>query len=71
MVETGEAAATSVGVAYNIAVVDSGGHLLAFPRQDGALVGSIELAINKAVTARIVDKRTSFSPSLLSLARRC
>jgi uncharacterized protein GlcG (DUF336 family) len=34
-------------------------HLLAFVRQDGALIGSIDLAIDKAVTARIFDKTTS------------
>jgi uncharacterized protein GlcG (DUF336 family) len=51
--------AASLGVAYNVAVVDAGGHLLAFQRQDGALVGSIDLAIDKAVTARIFDKTTS------------
>ena len=31
----------------------------AFLRQDGALIGSIDLAINKAVTTRIFDKPTS------------
>jgi uncharacterized protein GlcG (DUF336 family) len=46
-------------VAYNIAVVDAGGALLAFSRQDGALIGSIELAIGKAATARLFDKRTA------------
>jgi len=40
-------------------VVDAGGALIAFTRQDGALIGSIDLAIGKAVTARIFDKRTS------------
>jgi uncharacterized protein GlcG (DUF336 family) len=40
-------------------VVDAGGHLVAFLRQDGALIGSVDLAIDKAVTARIFDKRTS------------
>ncbi len=59
MLEAGEAKAASFGVAYNIAVVDAGGALLAFSRQDGALIGSIELAIGKAVTARIFDKRTA------------
>lgn len=59
MLEAGEAKAASLGVAYNIAVVDTGGALLAFSRQDGALIGSIELAIGKAVTARIFDKRTA------------
>jgi uncharacterized protein GlcG (DUF336 family) len=32
---------------------------VAFLRQDGALIGSIELAIDKAATARIFDKATS------------
>src|SRR5262249_43010341 len=36
-----------------------GGHLVAFLRQDGALIGSVDLAIDKAATARIFDKRTS------------
>jgi len=53
-----EAKAESLGTAYNVAVVDAGGHLLAFVRQDGALIGSIELAIDKAVTARILEKAT-------------
>jgi len=59
MLEAGEAKATSIGIAYNIAVVDAGGSLLAFTRQDNALIGSIDLAIGKAVTARIFDKSTS------------
>lgn len=59
MLEAGEAKAAHFGVAYNIAVVDAGGALVAFSRQDGALIGSIELAIGKATTARIFDKRTS------------
>jgi uncharacterized protein GlcG (DUF336 family) len=59
MLSAAEAKALSLGIAYNIAVVDAGGHLLAFVRQDGALIGSIDLAIDKAVTARIFDKPTS------------
>src|SRR5215831_15832459 len=58
MLSAAEAKATSFGIAYNIAVVDAGGHLLAFVRQDGAPIGSIDLAIDKAVTARIFDKTT-------------
>jgi uncharacterized protein GlcG (DUF336 family) len=50
MLEAGEAKAASIGVAYNIAVVDAGGALVAFTRQDGALIGSIDLAIGKAIT---------------------
>ena len=59
MLSAGEAKATSLGIAYNIAVVDAGGHLVAFLRQVGTLIGSIDLAIDKAVTARIFDKTTS------------
>src|SRR5215472_3933923 len=64
MLSAAEAKAASLGIAYNIAVVDAGGHLVAFTRQDGALIGSIDLAIDKAVTARIFDKTTSDLASL-------
>src|SRR5271154_3304963 len=59
MLAAAEAKAEDLSIAYNIAVVDAGGHLLAFVRQDGALIGSIDLAVDKAVTARIFDKPTS------------
>jgi uncharacterized protein GlcG (DUF336 family) len=59
MLSAAEAKAASFGIAYNVAIVDAGGHLVAFVRQDGALIGSIDLAIDKAVTARIFDKTTS------------
>lgn len=59
MLSAAEAKARSFGIAYNMAVVDAGGHLLAFLRQDGALIGSIDLAIDKAVTARLFDKATA------------
>jgi uncharacterized protein GlcG (DUF336 family) len=59
MLSAAEAKAHSFDIPYNIAVVDAGGHLLAFLRQDGALIGSIGLAIDKAVTARFFDKPTS------------
>jgi uncharacterized protein GlcG (DUF336 family) len=55
MLAAGEAKADQIGIPYNIAVVDAGGYLLAFSRQDGALIGSIDLAIQKAFTARIFD----------------
>src|SRR5262245_55638021 len=64
MLQAGEAAAARFGIAYNIAVVDAGGNLVAFARQDGGLIGSIDLAIGKAVTARIFDKPTSLLAEL-------
>ncbi len=60
MLAAAESKAVSFGVPYNIAVVDDGGHLLAFSRQDGALIGSIDLAIGKALTARLFDKSTDY-----------
>ena len=58
MISAARAAAIVCGLPYCIAVVDAGGHLLAFSRQDGALIGCIDLAINKARTARLFDKST-------------
>ena len=59
MLSAAEQKAEGMGIAYNIAVVDSGGHLVAFVRQDDALIGSIDLAIDKAATARLFDKATA------------
>lgn len=59
MLAAAEEEAGRIGIPYNIAVVDAAGHLLGFLRQDGALIGSIDLAIDKAVTARIFDKSTA------------
>ena len=50
--------AGDLGVAMNIAVVDDGGNLLAFARMDGAWLGSIEIAQDKAWTARAFDIST-------------
>ena len=55
MLSAAEAKAASLGIPYCVAVVDAGGHLVAFVRQDGALMGSVDLAIDKAATARIFD----------------
>ena len=60
MLSAAEAKAAEFAIAYNIAVVDAGGHLIAFVRQDDALIGSIDLAIKKAVTTRLFDKKTEY-----------
>ncbi|OOG76318.1 cobalamin adenosyltransferase [Sinorhizobium sp. A49] len=64
MLSAAEAKAAEFGIAYNVAVVDAGGHLIAFVRQDDALIGSIDLAIKKAVTARLFDKKTDYLATL-------
>jgi uncharacterized protein GlcG (DUF336 family) len=58
IIAAGEAKAEQVGVPYNIAVVDAGGNLICFARQDGAWLGSIDIAISKAWTARAFDMET-------------
>ncbi len=42
----------------DIAVVDAGANLKAFVRMDGAWLGSIDIAIKKARTARFFDMNT-------------
>lgn len=64
MLRAGEAAANRIGIPYCIAVVDAGANLIAFSRQDNALIGCIDLAIGKAATARIFDKPTALLASL-------
>jgi len=46
---TAEAAA--IEVPMNIAILDAGGHLKSFMRMDGAVLGSIDIAMKKARTA--------------------
>ena len=52
------AKATQIGVPMNIAVVDEGSNLVAFARMDDAWLGSIDIAQNKAYTARAFDMST-------------
>jgi uncharacterized protein GlcG (DUF336 family) len=47
--------AAEIDTLMNIAVVDAGANLKAFRRMDGAWLGSIDIAIRKARTARYFD----------------
>ncbi|MBO0143282.1 heme-binding protein [Agrobacterium sp. Ap1] len=58
MIETSKSKATALNVPCSIAVIGRDGHLLSFERQDGAMAGSVELAINKAFTAQIFNNAT-------------
>ena len=58
IIAAGEAKAEEIGVPSNIAVVDAGGNLIAHVRMDNAWVGSIDIAIHKAWTARAFDMST-------------
>jgi uncharacterized protein GlcG (DUF336 family) len=52
------AKAQEINCKMDVAVVDAGGNLKAFARQDGAWIGSIDIAIKKAKTARFFDLPT-------------
>lgn len=47
-----------LGTKMNIAIVDAGANLTAFAREDGAWLGSIDIAVKKARTARFFDMPT-------------
>jgi glc operon protein GlcG len=53
-----KAHADHMAVPMDIAIVDDGGHLLAFARMDGAKPASIDIAINKAHAAAIRRQAT-------------
>ncbi|BDQ38177.1 hypothetical protein SYK_25370 [Pseudodesulfovibrio nedwellii] len=50
--------AEAIKVPMNIAIVDAGGNLKAFYRQEDAFIGSIDISIKKAVTARYFNMPT-------------
>jgi uncharacterized protein GlcG (DUF336 family) len=50
--------AEAIGQPMNIAVADAGGNLVAHVRMDGAWIGSIDISIKKAFTARAFDIAT-------------
>ena len=58
VVEAARKKAAEIGTKMDIAVVDAGANLKAFVRMDGAWLGSIDIAIRKARTARFFDMNT-------------
>lgn len=58
IIEAAEARAKEIGQPMNIAVADAGGNLIAHVRMDGAWMGSIDISISKAWTARAFDIET-------------
>ncbi len=57
-VDAALAKSAEMGVKMDIAVVDAGANLKAFARMDGAWLGSIDIALKKARTARWFDMPT-------------
>jgi uncharacterized protein GlcG (DUF336 family) len=58
VIAAAEAKAAEIGQPMNIAVADSGGNLVAHVRMDNAWMGSIDISIKKAWTARAFDIET-------------
>src|SRR5260370_4887505 len=58
LIEAAIEKAKQIGQPMNIAIVDAGANLAAFVRMDGAWLGSIDIAINKAFTAKAFDIST-------------
>ncbi|MGH9616029.1 MAG: GlcG/HbpS family heme-binding protein [Acidobacteriaceae bacterium] len=58
IIAAAEKKAEEIGQPMNIAVVDAGGNLVSHVRMDGAWLGSIDISINKAYTARAFDIST-------------
>ena len=56
--------AVAIDTKMNIAIVDGGANLVAFARMDGAWLGSLDISIKKAKTARFFDMNTGIVGSL-------
>lgn len=63
VLEAAKKKATAMGLKCNIAVVDDGGHLLAFARMDGARPASAATALTKAVSAATFRQETGPLPA--------
>src|ERR1700704_1816675 len=58
IIAAAELKAEEIGQPMNIAVVDAGGNLVAHVRMDKAWMGSVDISIKKAWTARAFDIST-------------
>lgn len=57
-IEAAQAKAKQQDTLMNIAIVDAGGNLKAFARMEGAFLGSVDISIKKAKTARLFNMPT-------------
>ncbi|PWK26857.1 uncharacterized protein GlcG (DUF336 family) [Arcicella aurantiaca] len=59
-----KAKSIELGVKMNISIVDGGANLVAFARMDGAWLGSLDISLKKAKTARFFDMNTGIIGTL-------
>jgi uncharacterized protein GlcG (DUF336 family) len=55
VIDAAQSKAAKLGIPVIIAVCDAGAHLKAFTRMDGAVLGSIDIALKKARTAALFE----------------
>lgn len=58
MIAAAKSKAVELDTKMNISVVDAGANILAFARMDGAWLGSADISLKKAKTARFFDMPT-------------
>ncbi|WBX78009.1 heme-binding protein [Tenacibaculum ovolyticum] len=58
IIEVAKAKSLEIDTKMNIAVVDAGANLVAFARMNDAWLGSLDISIKKAKTARFFDMNT-------------
>jgi uncharacterized protein GlcG (DUF336 family) len=63
-VTAAKAKAAELGTRMNISIVDAGANILAFVRMDGAWLGSADISLKKAKTARFFDMNTGIIGTL-------
>ena len=58
VIDAAAAKAQELGIPVNVAVLDAGARLKAFSRMDGAVLGSIDIAMRKATTAALFESNS-------------
>ncbi|AXT54558.1 heme-binding protein [Aquimarina sp. MMG015] len=58
IINAAKAKSIALNTKMNISVVDAGANLVAFARMDGAWLGSLDISLKKAKTARFFDMNT-------------
>src|SRR4029077_8713351 len=69
VVELARAHAKKIGVPMNIAVVNGGGHLLAFARMDRSILGSIDIALKESEDLGPLQRSERESVGILQAGR--
>lgn len=64
MIAAAKAKAIEMDVKINICIVDAGANILAFVRMNGAWLGSADISLKKAKTARFFDMNSGVIGSL-------